>query len=100
MMNRRTAAAAMLLPLWLAAAEKKTPARLDINAATAEQLEVLPGMNRRRAETIVRVRERNGPYRRVEEIRQLPGITKRQYERLLELLTAAGENPPKTGGAN
>ena len=86
----------MLLPMWLAAAEEKTPARLDINAATVEQLEVLPGMNRQRAETIVRVRERNGPYRRVEEVRQLPGVTKRQYERLLELLTAAEAKPPKT----
>lgn len=43
-------------------------------------------MNREKAETIVRVRERNGPYRRVEELRQLPGITKRQYQRLLEYL--------------
>ena len=79
----------MLLPFLLAAAEQKTPARLDVNAATVEQLEKLPGMNRQRAETIVRVRARNGPYRRVEELRQLPGITKRQYERLLELLAVA-----------
>ena len=90
----------MLLPLWLAAAAEGPPARLDLNAATIEQLEVLPGMNRRRAETIVRVRERNGPYRRVEEIRQLPGLTKRQYERLLELLTIAEAKPAKPHGAN
>ena len=79
----------MLLPFLLAAAEQKTPAHLDVNAATVEQLEKLPGMNRQRAETIARVRGRNGPYRRLEELRQLPGITKRQYERLLELLTVA-----------
>jgi competence protein ComEA len=79
----------------LAAAEEKPAARLDVNAATVEQLENLPGMNRQRAETIVRIRERNGPYRRVEEIRQLPGITKRQYERLLEILTVAEPEPSK-----
>lgn len=90
----------MLLPLWLAAAAEGPPGRLDINAATIEQLEVLPGMNRRRAKTIVRVRERNGPYRRVEEIRQLPGLTKRQYERLLELLTVGEAKPAKLHGAN
>jgi hypothetical protein len=31
----------------------------------------------------------------VEEIRQLPGITKRQYERLLEILTVAEPEPSK-----
>ena len=100
MMNRRTAAAVVLLPIWLAAADEKAAARLDVNAATVRDLEILPGMNRQRAETIVRVRERNGPYRRVEEIRQLPGITKRQYERLLEVLTVAGEQAPKPERTN
>jgi len=76
----------MLIPLWLAAADKKGPELLDVNAATVEQLEKLPGMNRQRAATIVRVRDHNGPYRRLEELRQLPGITKTQYERLREFL--------------
>jgi competence protein ComEA len=84
----------------MAAAEKKPPARLDVNAAKVQDLENLPGMNRQRAETIVRVRERNGPYRRVEEIRQLPGITKRQYERLLELLTVTEEQAAKSERTN
>ena len=41
---------------------------LDLNAASATELEALPGLGRRRAELIVRVRRHNGPFRSLSEL--------------------------------
>lgn len=48
--------------------------RLALNAATAAQLDSLPGIGRTRAEAIVRDRERNGPFPSVDALTRVPGI--------------------------
>ena len=47
---------------------------VSLNRATAEELEALPGIGARRAETIVRDRERNGPFPSVDALTRIPGI--------------------------
>lgn len=57
----------------LALAEK-----LDINTATAEQLdEVMRGVGPNKAAAIVRYRELNGPYKSIYQIAKIKGIAKR-----------------------
>jgi competence protein ComEA len=48
--------------------------RLSLNAATAAQLDSLPGIGAKRAEAIVRDRDRNGPFPSVEALTRVPGI--------------------------
>ncbi len=99
---RRSLALALLLlcwPAWLAAAgqskKKQPPAKpLELNAATAEQLQQLPGIGPTTAKAIVRFREKSGPFRRVEDLLAIRGITKRKLERLRPYLTVAP--PPGT----
>ncbi len=55
---------------------------ININTATVVQLEQLPGIGRSRAEMIVRIRERNGPFKKAEELRALPRLSEREFERL------------------
>jgi len=55
---------------------------ININTATVETLEKLPHIGRKTAESIVEFRERNGPFRRVEHLMQIRGISE---ERFLEL---------------
>ena len=55
---------------------------ININTATVVQLEQLPGIGRSRAEMIVRIRERNGPFQKAEELRALPRLSEREFERL------------------
>ena len=55
---------------------------ININTASVVQLEQLPGIGRSRAEMIVRIRERNGPFRKAEELRALPRLSEREFERL------------------
>ena len=47
---------------------------VSLNRATAKDLEALPGIGARRAEAIVRDRERNGPFPSVDALTRIPGI--------------------------
>lgn len=59
---------------------------LNLNTASVEQLETLPGLGADRARMVVRVREKNGPFRSVLELRALPRLTEKQLESLRERL--------------
>ena len=48
--------------------------RLDLNAATAEELAELPGIGEALGERIVAWREINGPFRDVGELDDVPGV--------------------------
>lgn len=70
------------------------PARLDINLATAEELAQLRGIGPTRAEALVRMRQQNGPFRSVEELRALPRLPESVFQQLRErvaVTTFSGE---------
>lgn len=48
--------------------------KLDLNAATQEELETLPGIGEKRAADIVADREKNGSFRSVEDLTRVKGI--------------------------
>lgn len=64
-----------------------TGEKLDINRATAEELQALPRIGPSTARKIVEYRERYGPFRRKEDIMKVPGIGVRTYARFRELIT-------------
>ena len=75
-------AAALLWPQ-LAAAEKKPPAKpVNLNTATAEELAQLPGVGEVIAARIVRHREVSGPFRSVDELLIVRGISRKKLEKL------------------
>jgi competence ComEA-like helix-hairpin-helix protein len=74
---------ALLLATGSAAQSAEPASRLDLNRATRAELAALPGIGPVTAERIVRVRERNGPFRCVEEVRALPRLTESQASVLL-----------------
>ena len=86
----------LVLVLASAAQTKKEP--LDLNSATTEQLEKLPGIGPTTAKAIVRFREKSGPFRRVEDLLAIRGITKKKLEKIRPLVTVK-EVPkePKSG---
>jgi competence ComEA-like helix-hairpin-helix protein len=57
-------------------------ARVDLNRATAPELDALPGIGPVLARRIVEHRERFGPYRRVQDLLDVPGIGPKLYAKL------------------
>ena len=70
-----------------ASPEKDSPARLNINSASAEELETLPGIGPVLAEEIVDYREKNGYFESVEEIINVSGIGKAKFKAISEDIT-------------
>lgn len=62
---------------------------LDLNAATAAQLEALPGIGPALAERIVARRAAHGRFRAPSELDDVPGIGKKALERILPLVHAS-----------
>ncbi len=74
--------------------KKQPPAKpLDLNTATAEQLQQLPGIGPTTAKAIVRFREKSGPFRRVEDLLAVRGISKRRLETLRPYVTIVPRPP-------
>jgi competence protein ComEA len=60
---------------------------VDVNAATADQLDELPGIGPATAAAIVTERERNGPFLDVDDLDRVPGIGPAKLEALRDLVT-------------
>ncbi|MCW3489293.1 ComEA family DNA-binding protein [Dethiobacter alkaliphilus] len=61
--------------------------KVNINTATAAELEALPGIGPAKAAAISRYREENGPFRSVEDLVQVSGIGAKTVESLKEHIT-------------
>jgi competence protein ComEA len=73
--------ALLLLVAALLQADKKPPsAPVNVNTATMTELKTLPGLGDVMARDIVRYREKNGPFRRVEELLIIKGISKKRLQ--------------------
>lgn len=64
-------------------AQKKPQGKpVDLNTATIAQLEQVPGIGPSRAGAIVNLREKSGPFERVEDLLAIRGINKARLEKL------------------
>jgi competence protein ComEA len=60
--------------------------RVNLNRATAEELEILPGIGPAKASAIVRWRSEHGRFRKLEDVLGVPGIGPATLERLRALV--------------
>lgn len=60
---------------------------IDINSATAEELQALPGIGSKYSESIVVYRQRNGGFLYPEELLEISGIAEKRYAILLPYIT-------------
>ena len=66
------------------------PAIININTATAEQLQTLPGIGPVLAERIVLYRNSHGPFESVGALAHVEGIGERKLEAIWDLFTIGG----------
>lgn len=60
---------------------------VNLNTATASELETLPGIGQTRAGDIITYREAHGGFKSIEEIQEVSGIGPATFERLKDLIT-------------
>jgi len=69
-------------------------ASINLNSATLDQLETLPGIGRKTAERIVEFRQKNGGFKKIEELMNVKGIGEKSFLKIKPLITvtpAAGK---------
>jgi competence ComEA-like helix-hairpin-helix protein len=64
-----------------------TGPKININAASVKELEVLPGIGKGLAERIVEQREKYGPFRRTEHLMMVRGISETRFRAVRHLVT-------------
>ena len=60
---------------------------LDLNTASAKQLESLPGIGKETAKRIVEYREAQGPFKSVDDLQHVKGIGKAKLAKIQDKLT-------------
>jgi competence protein ComEA len=73
------------------AATQKAPAAtpVNLNTATVADLEKLPGVGPATAARIIEYREKNGPFKKIEELMNVKGIGEKAFLKLKPLVAVA-----------
>ena len=89
--------AALTLSPTGAANQKKPPLEpININTATAEELQEVPGIGPVTAEKILKMRKLHGQFKSVGELRAIKGIGPKRLAKMRPYLTV-GDGPAKKG---
>jgi comEA protein len=76
-------------------AAPKLEGMVNINKAGAEELRLLPGVNKKTAEAIVSYRAKNGNFKTVDDLGQVSGIGPKRLEKIRQYLALEGETTLK-----
>src|SRR5215471_15959386 len=69
-------------------------AAVNINTATKEELDALPGIGPVKAQAIVDYRTKNGPFKTPEDIMKVSGIKEGEFSKLKGLISVSGASTP------
>lgn len=61
--------------------------KININTATKDELETLPGIGPKTAQKIIDYRKENGPFKSIEEIMNVKGIKQKKFNKIKDLIT-------------
>lgn len=71
-------------------AATQTSGKININTADLYTLMTLPGIGETYAQRIVDYRTANGPFKNIEDIKNVEGIGEKRYESIKNLITTGG----------
>lgn len=64
---------------------------VNVNTATAAQFEALPGIGPSMAQRIVTYREKNGPFKKLEDLMNIQGVGEKSFLKLRPYLTIGAQ---------
>lgn len=73
-----------------APAQQNQEGKINLNTATEAELQTISGIGAKKAQEIIRFRDEQGPFKTVEELKNVPGIGEKTVERLKDMLTVTG----------
>ena len=68
-------------------------AAVDLNTATVEQLSTFKGIKAKKATAIVEYRQKNGAFKSVDDLKNVPGFGQKTVDKLRSELTVGGAAP-------
>jgi len=96
------AIAAIALSAPALSAQSKSPAAkpaataaapVNLNTATAEQLATIPGVGPKMAERIIEYRQKNGGFKKVEDLMNVSGVGEKSFLKMKPLITVTAGKP-------
>ena len=60
--------------------------KIDINTARADQLQMLPGIGATLAHRIIEYRQENGPFKNLDDLTEVDGITAKRFLHIKEFI--------------
>ena len=79
-----------------ALAKKKPPAQpVNINSATSEELQQVPGIGPATAEKILKMRKSYGPFKSVDDLLAIRGLGPKRLDKMRKYLTVGKPAAPK-----
>jgi competence protein ComEA len=76
-----------------AAAKPAAIGIVNLNTASAADLEALPGIGAKTAARIVEYRQKNGPFKKVEELMNVRGVGEKNFLKLKPQITVGTQKP-------
>lgn len=73
--------------LLISSEETPIQEKININTATAEELDTLPNIGPVKAEAIIQYREEQGPFYTIEQIQEVDGIGEKTFEKIKDMIT-------------
>lgn len=81
----------------LGASKKKPPAKpVNVNTATSEELQQVPGIGPATAQKILQMRKSYGRFKSVDDLLAIRGLGQKRLDKMRKYLTVGNIRPPKS----